>query len=167
MAKKPGPKIRALEERFWEKVIKHDGGCWEWTAYRDRNGYGTIGSDQPRKSDLYAHRVSWEIHNGPVPGGMLVCHHCDNPQCTNPKHLFLGTQQDNINDMMKKGRYGKRSYHKGEDHHNSVLSRESAAKIKNHKDEFPGWNYTEIGEHFGVSKEQARRIAIGECWAHV
>lgn len=92
-----------VEERFWAKVVKTEG-CWKWTAKRDRNGYGRF-SPNGQYSQTVAHRFSWELHNGPIPEGMLVCHHCDNPECTNPSHLFLGTPQDNMDDKVRKGRW--------------------------------------------------------------
>lgn len=79
-------------------------GCLEWQKARDVHGYGRIGGQG--KTVLYAHRVAWEMENGPIPGGMYVCHRCDNPACIRPEHLFLGTQLDNIRDMVAKGRTG-------------------------------------------------------------
>ena len=101
---------KTLEERFWEKVEKTEG-CWLWTANatKDREGnrrYGLIGAGRRGEGTLYAHRVSWEIHNGPVPQDMYVLHRCDNPCCVNPLHLFLGAQVDNMQDMTMKGRRG-------------------------------------------------------------
>ena len=93
---------KTTEERFWEKVAKLRSGCWEWTAACSSYGYGTFffeGRNQP------AHRVSWVLHRGPIPDGLLVCHTCDNPPCVNPAHLFLGTHQDNAEDKVKKGRH--------------------------------------------------------------
>lgn len=100
---------RHLHERFWEKVnVNAPGGCWEWTGSRTMagRGYGTIGIGG--RSTL-AHRVSWEIKNGPIPDGpghhgVCVLHRCDNPPCVRPDHLFLGTQKDNVEDMDTKGR---------------------------------------------------------------
>ena len=92
-----------LSERFWAKVeIIPFHGCWEWTASQNRLGYGLI---HEKRRMLKAHRVSWELHYGKViPAGLFVCHHCDNPGCVNPSHLFLGTNTDNLRDMSAKGR---------------------------------------------------------------
>lgn len=84
-------------KRFWDKVdIKEPDDCWEWQA--GFNGrYGSFNNG-------YAHRFSWELHNSKIPDGMYICHTCDNPKCVNPNHLFAGTQKDNMQDMVKKGR---------------------------------------------------------------
>lgn len=91
---------RPIEERFWEKV-KKTSECWLWTAAVDRKGYGRIGLGPDL---LGAHRYSWELAYGPIPDGMAVLHHCDNPLCVRPEHLWLGTIADNNRDMIKKGR---------------------------------------------------------------
>ncbi len=96
-------KARPLADRFWEKVSVGEN-CWLWTGNVNSKGYGVIWIDQAERA--YAHRVSWELHHGPIPDGMLVLHHCDNPPCVNAtKCLFLGTPADNTADMMSKGRY--------------------------------------------------------------
>lgn len=94
-----------LLKRFWAKVDKRGlNQCWEWSAGRLSNGYGAFRITGVSQS---AHRASWMIHNGEIPEGMLVCHHCDNRTCINPDHLFLGTAQDNLDDMTAKNRRAK------------------------------------------------------------
>jgi hypothetical protein len=99
-----GPKPRAPIERFDEKwTPEPNTGCWLWTAGGVPRGYGTMRIGSPRRA-AYAHRVSWELHRGPIPKGFDVCHKCDTPQCVNPDHLFLGTRSDNMQDCACKGR---------------------------------------------------------------
>ena len=83
--------------------IKHDpdAGCLTWTGYRNPKGYGTI---NVAGTPVYAHRLSWENANGPIPEGKCILHKCDNPPCCNPDHLFLGTRAENNADMVAKGR---------------------------------------------------------------
>ena len=90
-----------LAERLWSDVEKTDGGCWEWMGSRLPKGYGNLTF---QRRHLYAHRAAWEVTYGPIPEGMWVCHKCDNPPCTNPDHLFLGTVLENTRDMIAKGR---------------------------------------------------------------
>lgn len=95
-------KTRAPQDRFWEKVAKGDG-CWLWTASTRKNGYGWFGGLDI--SETFAHRCSWIYTFGAIPDGLCVLHRCDNPPCVRPDHLFLGTQYDNIKDMISKGRF--------------------------------------------------------------
>jgi hypothetical protein len=92
-----------IEERFWGKVRKSKD-CWEWIGARCRAGYGSLGLSRSRKR-ISAHRFSWELHHGPIPESLFVCHHCDNPRCVRPDHLFLGTRTDNTWDAIRKGRW--------------------------------------------------------------
>ena len=93
---------KPLADRFWGLVDK-TAGCWLWVGYVNNCGYGRLrpAHSQPK---VGAHRLSWELTNGPIPDRMCVLHKCDNPACVNPEHLFLGTVQDNVNDMRQKGR---------------------------------------------------------------
>ena len=92
-----------VETRFWPKVKKGLGkDCWIWLAGKSSAGYGSFRTDAWKH--VYAHRLSWELMRGPIPDGLLVLHHCDNPSCVNPDHLFLGTNRDNVLDALKKGR---------------------------------------------------------------
>ena len=84
-------------------------GCWEWMGHLDTHGYGQIRTGHTTQRSV--HRVAWELVNGPIPAGMVVCHRCDNPRCIRAEaggagHLFLGTQADNVRDAMAKGRHG-------------------------------------------------------------
>lgn len=88
--------------RFWSKVSKSDG-CWTWTCVCRKSEYGQI--ELPRRGgSAKAHRVSWAIEHGSVPRDLFVLHECDNKNCVRPSHLFLGTHQDNMDDMVAKGR---------------------------------------------------------------
>jgi hypothetical protein len=88
---------------FWSRVEKlaTECGCWIWIG---ACGDSTHGQQRIHDVICATHRVSWAIHHGPIPSGLNVLHHCDNPSCVRPDHLFLGTQQDNVDDMMRKGR---------------------------------------------------------------
>lgn len=93
-------KREPAETRFWNFIVKGDG-CWSWSGAKAPYGYGVFNI---KKKMVRAHRFSYELHIGPIPEGMQVLHRCDNPECANPDHLFLGTQLDNIRDMHEKKR---------------------------------------------------------------
>ena len=90
-------------QHYWDRVQKNlPNECWPWTGAKTWKGYGFFRWDGKNQN---AHRVAWILANGPIPDGMQVCHHCDNPECQNPNHLFLGDNNANIADKMKKGRH--------------------------------------------------------------
>lgn len=102
----PAPDMAA---RFWARVAKGaPNACWEWQGAKlsGNRGYGRIRRPGPQgmSGEIGAHRLAWEVVHGAVPPGMSVLHQCDNPPCCNPAHLFLGTQLDNVHDMIQKGR---------------------------------------------------------------
>ena len=102
---KPMPEIEWLEiakARLFRRLkINQKTGCWEWQGFKGRYGHGQI---RVKKIAILTHRLSWKIHKGAILDDLLICHHCDNPPCVNPEHLFSGTVDDNKKDMDNKGR---------------------------------------------------------------
>ena len=142
-------------KRLWSRVDMNMNGdhCWEWPGVRDSHGYGTLGVG--RRKHVKAHRVAWESAVGPIPDGMHVLHHCDNPPCVRPSHLFLGTHDDNMADMARKGRGTPRSKLTFV----QVLhARELLAQ---------GARQSDIAGHFGVDPSTISLIATGKTWKRV
>jgi hypothetical protein len=112
--------VNSLDEFMKSGLVEIDDstGCFIWNKTKFGNGYGRY------KYNKRAHRVAWEIVNGPIPNGLLVLHHCDVRACVNPEHLFIGTQLDNMRDMISKGRKvvlkGKESYFASEEYREKV-----------------------------------------------
>lgn len=129
--------------------------CWDFQGYVHKSGYGRIKLNQKY---FYAHRYSFEVHNGPIPEGLCVCHKCDNRKCVNPNHLFFGTQQENIADMCRKKRNKKH-----EKHHNARLTMTKAREIRNLCSE-KKLSHTEIAKLFGVKREAISKIHQGIRW---
>lgn len=109
-----GAKNGSVVERFWKKVAPGSVDvCWVWLGSRNRGGYGQIRGDN---GDVErAHRVAWRLSSAVIPAGLHVLHRCDNPGCVNPNHLFLGTNDDNIADMVTKNRGGEWLRRQGRD----------------------------------------------------
>lgn len=110
--------------RFLSKIDKTDT-CWIWLAYKDAKGYGIFGISS--RNTKRAHRFSYELFINKIPHDKLVCHECDNPSCVNPEHLFLGTNQDNMDDMKKKNRAPN---NKGTNNPNAKLNKLKAVQIR-------------------------------------
>ncbi|WP_374759851.1 HNH endonuclease signature motif containing protein [Iodobacter sp.] len=131
-------------------------GCWEWTGAKTF-GYGLIGSRDGVL--LRAHRVAYELAYGPIPTGLFVCHHCDNPGCVRPSHLFLGTPADNMADKVIKGRL---VHMYGERNGRAKLSAADVILIRASDDSYPC-----IARRFGVTPSAVGLIKRRKLWKHL
>jgi hypothetical protein len=143
-----------MKERFLSKFVKQDSGCWIWKAVVRSDGYGQF---RVGPKMVGAHRVSYELFKGAIPQGMRVLHRCDNPLCVNPEHLFLGTQADNVADMVQKGRKAK-----GQKTNRTNLTEDDIRAIR----AALGTN-VEIAKRYGVVPHTISRIRTGARWGHV
>jgi len=138
------------KERIWEKAMPvPECGCWLWTGNVAKVGYGQLISNRKKR---YAHRSSYEVFKGPIPKGMMVCHKCDTRSCVNPDHLFLGTPQDNMTDMIKKGRSKN-----GPNHPASKLTKEQVKEILNMEG-----THQYIADLYGVCRQNIGAIKSGK-----
>ena len=156
--RRPGSRTQGVRERLYAGM-KTGPGCWEWGRGRDKRGYGHM-SRPERGASRLVHRVSWEVHRGPIPGGMCVLHQCDNPPCCNPDHLFLGTRGDNNKDMRRKGRGAR-----GERHANAKLTDAAVMSILRRRTQ--GSTQAELAEEHGVSRATIGYIVTGKSWRHI
>ena len=140
---------------FWLHVLPVDE-CWEWQLGRDKDGYGRV-KYQGRTGP--AQRVAWELVFGPIPDGMLVCHHCDNRACCRPDHLFLGTPTDNMADRDAKDRQAR-----GETITKAKLHPDKVRRIRSLAS---GVTQEGLALGFGVSQSTISSILTGHTWRHV
>lgn len=171
---------QTVEERFWQWVNRGgDDDCWLWTGDRSSGGYGRI-TDFWKKR--LAHRVSYEIHVGPIPPGKQVCHRCDVPLCVNPRHLWVGSAKDNSQDAVAKGRHVTqrpvdRRVLRGEENVRSVLTDDDVRAIRlAYRPSPPGrpkagadlsGSLASLASQYGVSKSLVHNIVTRKAWAHV
>lgn len=148
---------------FWSRVTKGDPDeCWEWrgTIFSD---YGSVYLQRGKgRKRTKAHRVSWMIHFGEIPDGLLVCHECDNTICVNPNHLFLGTHQDNRADAALKGRLPSYS---GSGNHNSKLRGQDVVII--HELLAEGVSVERVADQYHLSVSTVKQIKSGARWPHL
>lgn len=154
-------KLDRIKIRFEEKVIKKDG-CWEWKGFFDKDGYPLLSSGANGKGfkERRAHRISWLIKYGEIPNDKLVCHKCDNPSCTNPEHLFLGSILENNRDKVSKGRGNN-----GSKHGNSKLTEDQVKEMRlKFRD---GVMIKTIMEEYSICRQSAHLIKYCKTWKHV
>lgn len=154
------PDCSVMPTRFWEKV-RVTPGCWLWQASTNPRGYGVFGLHG--KTPL-AHRVSWELHNQPVPAGLWVLHRCDTPSCVNPDHLWLGTHEENMKDMAAKRR-GRSGHPMGVLAYHAKLTAEQARTIRQLR--AAGVLQCELAMQFGVHRSTVQEISRGRTYVDV
>jgi hypothetical protein len=120
------------------------------------SGYGR--ATVPGRGSVYAHRLAYELFKGPIPAALDCLHHCDNPSCVNPDHLFLGTQDDNLKDAAAKGRIKR-----GNDHYNAKLTEAAVRRIRSLRES--GAPATPLCEQYGISLQTVWRIVHRKTWA--
>jgi len=152
-------KFNRLKDKYEELVVKNDG-CWSWKRKLMKNGYASL--NQGRTKVILAHRLSWMIHNGPIINNSFVLHKCDNPPCSNPEHLFLGTPKDNSDDMISKNR---KKVSSGIKHYNVKLTVDKVIEIKTLIKE--GFSQGFLGRKFNVSPSTIQNISDGKTWKNI
>ena len=148
----------SIEVRFWRNVKKTDG-CWLWTGNVNKDGYGKIES---QGKTVLVHRLSYAMHVEDIPSEVLVLHHCDVPNCVRPVHLFAGTQDDNIQDSVIKGRRAIGSRH-GKTALTEDMVREA---IELRKRDRGVWTYPTLAQRYNVSRHTIMRVFTGTTWRH-
>ena len=148
---------KTLKERFDEKWVEDENGCWLWTAC----GNGEYGGFQVNGHKKFAHRVSYELYNKKIPIGDCVLHKCDNPLCVNPEHLFLGSHNDNVQDKCNKNRQAK-----GVQHGRAIVTEQEVNKIREMYKTM-AFTHEEIANIFCVNTSVVFRIIHRVTWKHL
>lgn len=165
-------RVHSLQESVSQRILsKFKPGsvleCWEWTAYKNRKGYGTVYNDG---SVTLAHRLIYTLVIGPIPDGKLACHKCDNPGCVNPFHIFIGDNLMNNLDMVLKGRYNRarnmtyNKFRRGENHTNAKLTDTDIRLIRKDKETM---TYEELSLKHHIAQGHLHRIVNGQSWRHI
>lgn len=154
----PAGKTRRIG--FYNRCIPEpNSGCWLWLGPIMNMGYGTVTLDG---KNVLAHRVSFELSNGPIPDGMHICHRCDNTYCVNPDHLFAGTPLDNMRDCINKGRFVPLKTMRGEHHANSKLTEKDVLAIRADKR-----MKKVVATDFKITRTMVWEIQSRKSWSHL
>lgn len=159
------PFLTSVIRRFESQFTK-TAGCWVWKACKR---YGTFSY---RGKDVAAHRFAYRIYVGQIPNKLQVCHSCDNPKCVNPNHLFLGTQKDNLDDMLSESRdnrTGPITSAKGERHGRHKLTKSQVLEIRRRhlRTGYYKSNSQSLAEEFGVDYTMINKIVSRKYWTHI
>lgn len=155
----PRPMAKQVAD-FWKRVeVRAPDECWPWTGpVKRKTGYGYVAFDGSYEG---VHRVSYRLKSGqPIPNGLFVCHHCDNRRCCNPSHLFLGTIQENLADMVAKGRH---SF--GQDAGRAKLTDSDVVAIREMHGR--GVKAKDLAAHYGIDFSQVHNIVSRKQWKHL
>lgn len=145
-----------IQERFERNCTPEpNSGCWLWTGFVTKKGYGSFSIDRAGHSSR-AHRAAWAIYNGVIPEGLYVCHKCDNTSCVNPEHLFLGSHKENMADMRLKNRSA-RLY--GSKNHSTSLSEDEVAHIRS-----GSMRQKDLAKMYSVHQSTISKIQHGKRW---
>jgi hypothetical protein len=142
---------------FWPRVDR-SGDCWLWPGRRDASGYARV---EVKGEKIFVHRYAWELHHGPIPEGLFVCHTCDCRICVNPGHLWLGTAAENTADMVAKGR-GTR----GVQFYNAKLTDDTVRAIRAEY-QTGSISHRKLAQRYGVSEPAIQHMLTGKTWRHV
>lgn len=148
---------KTIEERFYDKIkINKENGCHEWQASISRRGYGQFALNSTTQ---VSHRVAWLLSYGQIPKGIYVLHHCGNPKCVNPAHLFLGTQRDNMNEAISKNIYFRSSG-------NAKITEKQVIRVKGMLQDGI-YSVATIAKRFDVSWHAIYDIKHNRTWKHL
>lgn len=156
--------VQYIEERFWKLVdIEGINECWNWNGDKSNFGYGRFYSVYTRYP---AHRIAFLFYFGKLNPELFVCHHCDNPSCCNPSHLFQGTRLENARDAVRK--------HRMPDGERNIHAKLNAGQIKSIRQRYVArytgkgiGNASKLAKEFGVSREYVWRVANNQTWRHI
>ena len=158
--------LEKIKAHFWARVdrwspYEYDfrDDCWLWTGQLRKNPKKRYGRFRVGNKTVHAHRLAYELLIGPIPEGELVCHHCDNPSCVNPAHLYAGTHQDNMNDMVARRRSCCDAGH-------SKLTEKQVLKIR---EKYIPYVYgtRRLAKEFGAAQTTIMEIVKRQTWKHI
>jgi hypothetical protein len=156
--KNPVHRHLSLTERFnLQHEAVTESGCWLWTGTTHKSGYGSI---YMNGKNVRAHRAAYLLHIGKIPSGINVLHRCDVPSCVNPKHLFLGTHTDNMQDKVEKGRCNALI---GIENPRAKISERDVIEIRRRH----GERQTSLAKEFNVSQSSISNILNRDSWRHI